>query len=59
MANERPEGVPEDYVLVDCDNPKCDYTVWIPPDIGVEVDGTPLVRVCSAECARAILESLG
>lgn len=47
----RPEGVPEDWVLHDCANEACPYTVWSPPE--VEPSDTVLM-VCSTECAQVM-----
>jgi hypothetical protein len=47
---ERPAEVPEDWVLVDCQNhPGCPYTVWVPSDLPPYV-----LKVHSAECAMAV-----
>lgn len=53
-VNDRPEGVGDDWVRVDCANPPCDQTVWVP---SIEV-GTVVIPVCSAVCAKAVVEAL-
>jgi hypothetical protein len=51
--DERPTEVPPDWVLVDCDNPSCSYTVWVPP-------GLPpgALKVHAPDCAIALIEQL-
>lgn len=49
---ERPESVPEDWVVVDCEQLTCNQLVWVPPD-WQETEG--LRAVCSAECALVLM----
>jgi hypothetical protein len=58
---ERPEGVGDDWLLVDCTNPACNLTVWVPPNALEQAReaGIPIVKaVCSAACAKALMLSL-
>lgn len=56
---ERPEGVPEDWVLMDCQNSECPQTVWVPQDWESVVPDTPVKAVCSSECAVALVKQEG
>lgn len=48
-------GIPEDWVWKPCAN-DCGDIVWV-PDLG-EVD-VPVKAACSAQCASALIQSLG
>lgn len=54
---DRPENVPDDWVLVTCSNPPCGKLVWVPP----ELEGGPpnLSLVCSTECSKAMVKHFG
>lgn len=54
-VKKRPDNVPPDWLLRDCMNPLCRQLVWVPPFVqhGL-VDGTPILGVCSADCAKAV-----
>lgn len=55
--SERPAEVPPDWVEVDCANPDCDRTVWVPPFAAAgTVEGTPIAGVCSSGCALQLVE---
>jgi hypothetical protein len=56
---ERPAEVPEDWVLVDCQNPQCPQTVWVPPDWMDVSLATPVKAVCSSECALVLVRDEG
>jgi hypothetical protein len=61
---DRPENVPADWVLVDCTNPTCEYTVWVPPHIQVtivdDLSGAklPVLPICSAKCSMELLDAM-
>jgi hypothetical protein len=48
---------PEGWVETDCANPRCPRMVWTPP-IDDEVDGVPVMRVCSPACADDVRRDL-
>lgn len=52
---DRPANVPSDWVLTDCANPNCDYTVWVPYDVE-DVPGSNVLAVCSTACATEIMQ---
>lgn len=54
---DRPLEVAEDWINVDCANPRCPNMVWVPPS---QLNPPPsIVNVCSAECAMALTTALG
>jgi hypothetical protein len=52
-----PDTAPEGWIEAPCSNPRCPNMVWV-PNIGEEVDGVPVVRVCSAPCAVVVRDDL-
>jgi hypothetical protein len=56
---QRPAEVPDDWVLVDCENEGCPQTVWVPPDWKDAALETPVKAVCSTECALVLFKEQG
>lgn len=52
---DRPDGVPSDWIQVDCDNPSCPYTAWV-PDLGQQSEDVPVINTCSSACALEIVQ---
>lgn len=53
MEPTRPDIVPEDWVLVPCEN-DCGDMVWVPPDM----QDTGATMVCTAACAMDLVKKL-
>lgn len=47
----RPPDAPAHYVEVNCKNPECDYTVWVPPNLPENT-----LAVCSPDCAKYLTD---
>lgn len=47
----RPRHVPRDWIEVDCANPSCSLTTWVPAGT---MAGTQVIVVCSIACAAEL-----